>query len=40
MNSREEEIRHRAAKGRGDYGWLKVVNFLLAIIDELRQQLR
>lgn len=38
MKAYEEEIRHRAALGHGDFGWLKVVNFLLSVIDALRQQ--
>lgn len=38
MTDKEEEIRHRAEKGAGDYGWLNTVNYLLSIIDTLRQK--
>lgn len=38
MTSYEEEIRHRASLGRGDWGWLKVVNYRLSVIDALRRK--
>jgi len=37
MTGEEEAIRHRAEVREGDWGWLKAVNFLLSIIDMLRQ---